>query len=63
MRNLLLALVLAVFVPVEAAEVSPYDEVAFQDPQTGFRFMQRMSTYRFQRTLDYGSPQRGCRPS
>jgi hypothetical protein len=59
MRNLLLALVLAVLVPVEAAEVSPYDEVAFQDPQTGFRFMQMMATYRFQRKLDYGSPQLG----
>lgn len=59
MRNLLFALILAAFVPAQAAEVSPSDEIAFEDPATGFRFMKRVATYRFQQKLEHASREAG----
>jgi hypothetical protein len=59
MRNLLLAFILAAFAPVQAAEVSPYDEIAFEDPATGFRFMKMVATYRFQQKLEHASREAG----
>lgn len=59
MRNLLFAFILAALAPVQAAEVSPYDEIAFQDPGTGFRFMKMVATYRFQQKLEHASREAG----
>lgn len=59
MRNLLFAFILAAFAPLQAAEVSPYDEIAFEDPATGFRFMQKVATYRFQQKLEHASREAG----
>lgn len=59
MRNLLFALVLAAFAPAQAAEVSPYDEIAFEDPATGFRFMKMVANYRFQQRLEHASREAG----
>lgn len=59
MRNLLFALILAAFAPLQAADVSPYDEIAFEDPATGFRFMKMVATYRFQQKLEHASREAG----
>lgn len=59
MRNLWFAFLLAALAPVQAAEVSPYSEIAFEDPATGFRFMKMVATYRFQQKLEHASREAG----
>ena len=59
MRNLLFALILAAFAPTQAAEVASYDEIAFEDPATGFRFMKIVATFRFQQRLEHASREAG----
>lgn len=59
MRHLLFALLLAVFAPAQAAEMPPAEPTAFEDPATGFRFPQRVSTYRFENRLEHASREAG----
>lgn len=58
MRSLLLVLVFAMSVG-QAEEISPFEQIAYEDPATGFKFAQMVSSYRFQQRVDYGDARLG----
>lgn len=59
LRCILAAALLCALTVTRAAEVSPYDEIAYADEAAGLKFPQMMATYRFQQKLDSGNTAQG----